>query len=314
MTLANERIVYLNGDYVPESSGLIHFRDRGFVYGDAAFDTARTFNGKIYRLDEHIERLYRSLKYLRIDPGVNADAMAAITQEVVDRNLHLLGPDEDYWVTQRVTRGANFPDGPGARSGATVVVECVPLPLKKRAVLYRDGVDIIISSVRRTPPESLSPSAKMQNYLNLIVAGFDAEGAGERAWPIVLDTRGFLAEGSGSNIFLVTGGKVRTPHAQYVLAGVSRDITVSLCERMGIACSETDLAPYDAVTADEAFITSTSLCICPVGSFNGQALANPATPGPITQRLMDGFTEEVGADFAAQYLRHLPADAAKAIA
>lgn len=304
-TLANERTVYLNGEYVPESNAFVHFRDRGFIYGDAAFDTARTFSGSIYRCEEHIERLFQSLKYLRIDPGLDVAGFTGVTEEVVDRNRHLLGPDDDYWVTQRVSRGSKLPDGPGGRHGPTVIVECVPLPFAERAILYRDGVDIVFPSVRRTPPESLSPNAKMQNYLNLIVAGFDAEDRGERAWPILLDTRGFLAEGSGSNIFIVRNGEVLTPHPQYVLAGISRDVTMRLCAQLDIPCRETDIAPYDATTADEAFITSTSLCICPVGSVNGQPMNDPGIPGPVTKRLIDAFSEEVGVDFTAQYLKHL---------
>ncbi len=305
MNQANERYLYLNGEYVPESRGFVHFRDRGFVFGDAVFDTARTFNGTIYRLDEHLERLFRSLKYLHIDPGLDKAAFKTISQEVLEKNLHLLGPNEDYWVTQRISRGANVHDGP-AEAEPTVIVECNPIPFAKRAILYRDGVEIVVPSVRRTPPESLSPNAKMQNYLNLIVAGLESEGAGPRTWPILLDTRGFLTEGTGSNLFLVREGKLLTPKAAYVLAGVTRAVVIELGARLGIACEETDLALYDAATADEAFISSTSLCICPVASINGQAMANESVPGPVTQRLIDAFAEEVGLDYVGQYLSHLP--------
>ena len=121
---------------------------------------------------------------------------------------------------------------------------------------------------------------------------------------MLLDTRGFIAEGSGSNIFIVRDGEVLTPHPQYVLAGVSRDITIRLCEKLGIPCRETDIAPYDATTCDEAFLTSTSLCICPIGSFTGQPLGHADVPGPITQRLIDAFSEEVGMDYVEQYLAH----------
>lgn len=305
MNLSNERVVYLNGEFVPESRAFIHFRDRGFIFGDAVFDTARTFDGTIFRLEEHLERLMRSLRYLRIDPGLCLDDYAAITEDCLQRNRHLLGPDDDYWVYQRVTRGSSYPDGPGARAEPTVIVECRPLPFAERAVLYRDGVDIRIPSVRRTPPESLSPNAKMNNYLNLVVAGFEAEG--ERAWPILLDTRGFLNEGSGSNVFIVRDGEVLTPKEAYVLAGVTRGVVFELCERLGIPCREADIAPYDGATADEVFISSTSLCICPASGFNGQPVGAGTVPGPVTRRLMDAFSELVRCDYVAQYLKHLPA-------
>src|SRR5215471_15183103 len=123
---ATERFAYFNGQYVPERLVLVPFRDRGFKYGDAVFDTTRTFGHRVFKLAEHVERLYRSLRYLRIDPGLTPAEMIEITGEVVSRNLPLLDPDEDYWVTQRVSRGLDasareiWPD----RQGATVIVEC----------------------------------------------------------------------------------------------------------------------------------------------------------------------------------------------
>jgi hypothetical protein len=159
-TRANERIAYFNGDYVPESQVLVPFRDRSWIFGDGAFDVARTFNGRVFRLEEHVERLYRSLKYLRIDPGLSPAEMIEISREVIGRNVHLLGADEDYWVAQRISRGVQKGDGDlWDHYGPNVIVECSPLPLKARARLFRDGIDVIIPSVRRTPPESLTPRA-----------------------------------------------------------------------------------------------------------------------------------------------------------
>ncbi|MFP6748365.1 MAG: aminotransferase class IV [Alphaproteobacteria bacterium] len=304
-SLLNERVVYLNGEYVPESRATIPISDRGFIYGDAVFDTARTFGGKIYRLREHVERLLRSLRYVQIDPGLSVDRFCAIAEDVVARNAHLLAPDDDYWVFLRVTRGPNYPDGSGGDAGPTVIVTCVPLPLAKRAALFRDGIDVVVPSTRRTPPEALNPAAKTHNYLNLIVAGLETRKSAPDAWPVLLDTRGFLTEGSGSNIFLVQDGHVRTPKAQYVLAGVSRSVAMDLCRDLGIGIAEDDLSPYDAATADEAFITSTSLCLCPMASFNGGAIGNGAVPGPVTAKLMEAYRAEVKTDYVAQYLRHL---------
>ena len=304
-SLSNERVVYLNGEFVPESRATISISDRGFIYGDAVFDTARTFGGKIYRLREHVERLMRSLRYVQIDPGLDADKFCAISEQVVERNAHLLGPSDDYWVILRVTRGPNNPDGTGDGEEPTVIVTCVPLPLAKRASLFRDGIEVVVPSTRRTPPECLNPAAKTHNYLNLVVAGLETQKSAPDAWPVLLDTRGFLTEGSGSNIFLVHGGKVRTPKAQYVLAGVSRAVTLDLCRGLSIEIQEDDLSPYDAATADEAFITSTSLCLCPMGKFNGRPVADGTVPGPVTARLMEAYKAEVKTDYVAQYLGHL---------
>lgn len=304
--LANERVVYLNGAYVPESRATVHINDRGFIFGDAVFDTARTFRGVPYRMKAHVDRLMRSLRYLRIDPGLSAAEITAISEEVIARNRHLLGPQDDYWVFQRITRGPAFGAGPDGRTGATVIVLCVPLPFATRAPLFRDGIDVVIPATRRVSPDALSPNAKTNNYLNLIVAAQESEHAGGGTWPILLDHRGFLCEGSGSNIFLVRDGEVTTPLEQYVLAGISRAVVIELCAKLGIPCREADLAPFDIATADEAFITSTSLCMCPVRAFNGEPVAEPALPGPVTRRLMDAFAEEVGHDFVAQYMAHMP--------
>ena len=301
----NERTVYLNGEYVPESRAVIHISDRGFIFGDAAFDTARTFGGNIFRLKDHIERLYRSLRYLLIDPGLSPAELTAITEDVVERNRSLLGPDDDYWVMQRISRGSNFPGEPGSTEGPTVAVLCNTLPLKARASLFRGGVDVAFPPTRRTPPECLDPNAKLHNYLNLIVAENEVQAANPGAWTILLDTRGFLNEGNGSNIFIVRDGIVTTPRERYVLPGVSRKVALELCLELAIPFREADISPYDAANAQEAFITSTSLCICPVRSFQSRAIGKGEIPGPVTKRLMDGFAEKVGCDYVAQYLRHL---------
>ena len=173
---SNERIAYFNGEFVPESEVVIPFRDRGFLLGDAIFDTARTFDGKVFRLREHVERLFRSLKYADIDPGLSIDDFVRISEEVIERNRHFLSADEDYWVTQRVTRGTNVVGGDLWQSGGpTVIVECTPLPLKARAHLFRDGIDVMFPSMRRVAPDSLSPNVKSHNYLNLVLA--DRESA-----------------------------------------------------------------------------------------------------------------------------------------
>ena len=136
------------------------------------------------------------------------------------------------------------------------------------------------------------------------MADLEAKAQDPEAWSVLLDADGHLAEGIGSNIFLVRDGAVMTPHERWVLPGVSRAAVIELCGELGIACRESDLDLYDAATADEIFMTSTSLCICPVRSIGGRQLAAPI-PGPITRRLSAAYSERVGCDFVAQYLAHL---------
>ncbi len=303
---ANERVAWFNGAFVPEREVMIPFRDRSWLYGDGAFDMTRTFDGRIFRIKEHIDRFYRSLRYLRIDPGMGPAEMAALSEEIVERNDHLRAQGGDWWVGQRVSRGVNAVGDEGwEHTGPNVVIEMMPLPLKARAKMYRDGATVVVPPVRRTAPDMLSPRAKTHNYLNMIVAEQPVKAADPDAWAVLLDENGNLAEGIGSNIFIVRDGALQTPREKFVLPGVSRQMTMDMARKLGIGCEERDTDMFDAATADEMFLTSTSLCILPVSRFNGQAVADGKIPGPVTKRVIDAYVAEVGCDFTAQYLKHL---------
>ena len=309
---ANQRIAYYNGEYLPEGEIRIPFRDRGFLYGDGAFDMTRTFGGEIFKLREHVERLYRSLKALRIDAGLTEEQMTEITREVLRRNAHFLSERTDYWVAQRISRGvAAVGDEGWDEHGATVIVECLPLPLKARATYYRDGVDLVLSPIRRTAPDMLTPRAKTLNYLNLISANMAAthptrdSAEPDNLYTVLLDVHGNLAEGLGANLFLVIDGECFTPREQFVLPGVSRQTAMELARAQDIPMIEKDLDLHDAYNADEIFLTSTSMCIVPVRSFCGAPVGDATVPGPITKRLSDAYVDFVDFDFVAQYLKHL---------
>jgi branched-chain amino acid aminotransferase len=304
--LSNQRIAYFNGKYVPEREVVIPFRDRSFTRGDGVFDMTRSFDGRIFKIKEHVERLYRSLKYLKIDPGLSPAEMVRISEAVLDRNRHLLGKDEDYWIGQRVSRGVEAVGDEGwEHTGPNVIVECIPLPLKQRAKLYRDGMHVIVPATRRVAPSMLSPRAKMHQYLNLVVGDMEAKAADPEAWSVLLDENGNLAEGTGSNIFLVRDGAIATPQERYVLPGVSRATAIDLARGLGLSVREADLDLYDATTADEIFVTSTSLVVCPVSRFNGRPVGDGKVPGPITKKITDAYVKLVEYDFVRQYTRHL---------
>ena len=299
-----EPIVFFNGKIEPESQVGISIRDRGYLYGDAVFDAARTFNGTPFRLKEHIHRLYDSLRYLRINPGIEPIEMENWSRRVVEHNYELLPPGQDMWVMQRISRGIE-PILPSDVMRPTVLIETHPIPFARRASLYRDGAAIFTPSVPRVPPRFVSPRAKTHNYLNLILGDLEAAASDPNAWSVLLDESGNLTEGRGSNIFLVKDGVVATPKGQYVLEGITRGVAISLAEGLDMPVEERDLDLYDAYTADEAFLTSTSLCICPISSFNGTPIAGGQAPGAITRRLMDAFSDTAGMDFEEQYLAHL---------
>ena len=300
--MSTERVAYVNGEILPESQASVSINDRGFLYGDAVFDTTRTFNGEIFRLEQHLDRFYESLRYMRIDSPVDKAEMKEITLKILDKNLEILPEGDDYWVSQRVSRGVRgLPGG----MKPTIVIECFPLPLQERAEYYRDGIKMITSSIRRTAPESLSPRAKMHNYINLIQAELEVQSQDSRALALLLDVNGNLCEGHGANIFLVNKGVIYTPREQFVLAGISRQVIIELADNLGYEIKETDLDVFDAYTADEIFVTSTSFCICPVSMINGLQVKSKTVPGDVTLELQTAYSKLVKMDFVKQYLDKL---------
>jgi branched-chain amino acid aminotransferase len=300
------RLAWFNGQFMPEHQVLIPFRDRGWRYGDGAFDMTRTFNGRPFRLKEHVDRFYRSLRYLRLDPGTSPQQMIDISEQLVACNEPLRAASGDWWVGQRVSRGVDpIGDELPAHPGPNVVVECTPLPLKARARMFRDGLDVWTPAQRRIAPDMLSPRAKTHNYLNMIVAEQSVKALDPEAWAVLLDINGNLAEGIGSNIFIVHDSKLYTPGERYVLPGISRQMTLDLARKLAIPAIERDIDLFDAANAEEMFLTSTSLCIAPVRTFNGALVGDGRVPGLITKRLTDAYIAEVGCDFVKQYLDRL---------
>jgi branched-chain amino acid aminotransferase len=144
---ANERVAWFNGEFMAESEVRIPFRDSSWVYGDGGFDMTRSFGHRLFKVKEHVDRLYRSLKYLRIDPGFGPAKMCALTEELFERNRHLLGPDDDDWVGQRVSRGVKETDGDNLDyHGPNIVLECSPLPFVQRAKLFKEGIRVVVPS------------------------------------------------------------------------------------------------------------------------------------------------------------------------
>src|SRR5262249_39476158 len=169
-------------------------------------------------------------------------------------------------------------------------LECSPLPLMQRAKLFKHGIRVVIPSHRRVPPDSLTPRAKTHNYLNLIVANQEVQSLDAEAWALLLDVNGNLCEGMGSNIFTVRNGEIQTPREKFVLPGVSRQTVIDLAAEAGVPLRETDIDLYDAYNAEEIFLTSTSLCLCPVTRVNGVQIGPEGQVwGPVTERLAQAY-------------------------
>jgi branched-chain amino acid aminotransferase len=290
--------VWVNGSYLPRSQATLSFMDSGFRSSDVVFDTSRTFDGKIYRLGEHIERLMRSLRYLRIDPGYSAGELEALTRAVAERNGPNRPSGDDYFITQIITRGQGF--RANLATDPTVAIWIDPITWSIFAPLYRDGVHLIIPKTRAYAPDQVDPKIKHYNRLNFVLAELEATDIDPQAFALLLDQHGNVAEAVNiGNFFVVTDGVLRTPSDRNVLQGISRQTVFELAKDLGIRVIEEDLQPYDVYTADEAFVTNSNHCICPVGRVDFRRIGL-GVPGQVTGQLLTAWSERVGLDIVQQ--------------
>jgi branched-chain amino acid aminotransferase len=301
----DDAVVYLNGEFVAERDAKVPVFDRGFNAGEGVYDVTRSYGHKLFRLKDHIDRLYRSLRYCRIDCGIAPGEMERLSLEVFERNQRFLGIDDDFAVWQVVSRGMHQ-NAVRLKSGGrpTVAIFCLPVGFSAFARQYIEGALLVTPSTRRIPPQSLEAKAKVTNKMNHVIALHEAQMVDPRCMPLMLDIDGNISETHLANFFFVADGKLHTPTERNVLAGVTRRAVIDLARDMGIETVEGDFTPYDVYNADEAFTCSTSPTIVPVKSLNNVAFG--AMPGPLTLRLMKAWIALVGVDFVSQALSHLP--------
>ncbi|MBM3935449.1 MAG: branched-chain amino acid aminotransferase [SAR202 cluster bacterium] len=290
-------ISYCNGEWMPYSKIKIEPGDRGFTIGDVVYDVERTFNGKGFKLEEHIDRLYRSLKFARIDAGVSRDEMLRITQDVIKKNEHLRKDVGDFAIMQFVTRGPGYfawKSGP-----ATVCVKISPVDFKLFAPGYTTGMKGAFARTRALPSDVLDSKVKHFSRMHFAMAELEANDTDPGAWPLILDTDGNLTEGSRYNVFIVTDGVIRTGGDKNLLQGVSRGTVFELARQLNIPAVSEDLQPYDVYTADEVFFASTSYCVLPVTSVDRRPVGT-GKPGKIVNQLLAAWSEKVGVDIVGQ--------------
>jgi branched-chain amino acid aminotransferase len=278
--------------------------DSGFNAGDGVYDVTRTFRHKPFKLREHTERLFRSLRYTRIDCGMSLEEMERTTLEVLERNKPLLGENEDCALWQVVSRGVRSSTGNRVSGRATVTVYSVIVNFPEFASFYVEGAPLIIPSTRRIPPQCLESKAKITNKMNHNMAAFEAKQVDPRAIPLMLDIDGNLSETSAHNFFLVIDGKLCTPTDRNVLGGITKVVIFDLAKQLGVEIVDGNYTPYDLYNAEEAFLASTSPTFVPVRTVNGAKIGNGA-PGPVTVRLIAAWNKMVGMDIVDQALSHL---------
>ncbi|MCY3757030.1 MAG: aminotransferase class IV [Acidobacteria bacterium] len=297
-----QRQVYVNGEMVPEEEARISIFDSAVLIGDSVIETARTFHHKLFRWPEHRDRLLRSIKAARMNFSLTTEELDRVTRKFLEDNLPTLEDGDEGGVGHLVSRGRMGLVLPPTES--TFVMYFYPLStgLKAKAHYYDKGLHVVTPPTRHMHPLTIDPKIKYRSRLHFSLADAEARLVDPDALPLMLDHQGNLAEGTGWNFFVVNRGEVLTPSERNILQGVSRLTTIELARGLGMTVKETDIQPYHATTADEAFMTSTSLCMMPVTRFNGQPIGD-GRPGPCTLRLIERWKEYVDFDFVAHAKR-----------
>ena len=298
---ATSHLVYVNGAFVAAGEAKISIFDAAVMLGDTVTESTRTFAHKPFKLAEHIDRLYKSLKVTRIDPGMSPAEMTELSLRVLEMNLSKVMPAMDLWLVHNISRGLFIPgaDPTKARSQATIIIHTAPLILTDWARFYTEGCHAVTPFSRAVPPEALDARIKNRSRMAYTLAEMEVKLVDPQAQSILLDIHGNVAENKGGNFLIVSEGVLKTPHARSALAGVSRATILELAAQLAIPVAVTDFQPYDIYTAEEAFFTSTPYCIMPATKFNGLPVGDGHV-GAVTQRLLAAWSELVGVDIVAQ--------------
>lgn len=281
------RNIWLDGKIVDESDAKISVFDHGLLYGDGIFEGIRFYNGRVFRLTEHIERLYLSAKALLLKmPWTLEEVCEATLQTIRANNLN------DGYVRLVVTRGiGDLGLNPYLCPNPSMFIIASGITLYP-AELYENGLEVVTCSTRRPTPASLSPQVKSLNYLNNVMAKVEALKAGAKEG-LMLNEQGYVAECTGDNVFVVKKGEVITPPvSDGSLDGITRQVIFELCSELGISIRERSMARYDIYTADESFLTGTAAETIPMVKLDEREIGD-GKPGPISLRLIEAYRQKV---------------------
>ena len=280
-------MIYIDGRFYEKDEAKISVYDHGLLYGDGVFEGIRVYGGRAFRLAEHLERLYRSAKAIMLEIPLSMEEMEGALNE----SVRVTGKRDGY-IRLIVTRGVgNLGLNPAQcrRPSVIIIVDDIQL---YPAEYYAKGISVITSSLRRVGLDCLDPRIKSLNYLNNILARMEAQRAGCLE-AIILNREGYVAECSGDNVFVVRGGVLHTPSAEYgALDGITKRIVIGIAHDLGIKTVEGALAQYDLYTSEECFLTGTGAEIMPVISIDGRVIGD-GTPGQLTKMLISAFRKEI---------------------
>jgi branched-chain amino acid aminotransferase len=275
--------VYINGKLYDKADAKISVYDHGLLYGDGVFEGIRVYDGKVFRLKEHVERLFESAKAIKLEIPLSREQMAKAIQDTVNANNKKNG-----YIRPVVTRGSGYLGlDPRKTSDPQVIIIVDDISLYPPE-LYDNGMEIATVATIRNHPAALNPRIKSLNYLNNILAKIEGiqQGCLES---LMLNHKGEIAECTGDNIFLVKNGALRTPPIDAgVLEGITRNAVIGLAKEARIPVAETSLTRHDVFVADECFLTGTAAEIIPIVKCDGRAIG-AGRPGPITKQLREAF-------------------------
>ena len=279
--------IYIDGKYYDKADAKVSVFDHGLLYGDGIFEGIRIYNGKVFRLKEHIERFYESAKAIILEILMTKEEMKAAVEDAVKVNER-----KDGYIRLVITRGeGSLGLDPASCKKATVIIIVSDIQLYPKEY-YEKGIALVTVTSRRIPSECLDPRIKSLNYLNNIMAKLEAKQAGCLE-AVMLNTQGFVAECTADNIFIVKEGRLLTPSVYHgALEGITRQTVMEIAEKIGIKSEETTLAPYDLYTADECFLTGTGAEIVPVVKIDGRVIGD-GVPGKVTKMLVENFKKYV---------------------
>jgi len=302
--MGKERMVFFNGKFIPESEARISIYDSALMFGDMVFEMTRSFNKKQFKLKEHLERLFASIKYVRIPLNMTMKEMEEKVYETIEKNEPAFKPDDEHRVMIDISRGllSIYQGIVGIPKGPNVIIADFPLrwTVSSMGHLYDNGINAVIPSQRAIPAYLLESKVKNRSRLHYLMANIEVSAyKGDNNWALLLDTDGFIAEGTGDNFFIVKDKKMVTPEPRNILRGISRGYIFELADQLGLECIEKNIEPYDVYTSDEAFMTGTPFCILPVTSLNGERIGYRKM-GEITGKLLEIWSKNVGVDIIKQ--------------
>jgi branched-chain amino acid aminotransferase len=277
----------LNGEIVPIAEARVSVLDRGFLWGDGVYEVTPCFHGRPFRLDQHIDRLFTSLRFVGMSLGLSRDDLAAATLELVDRNRDVTSSHPvcrvGHWVTRGIEEWVPLQE---RHADTTLCILVQPVGRTLAPEEYLAGVRLRVVPTRRSPSSVLDPRVKTTSRMNPIIA--EMEGSTGGAMALMLDMDGHVAEGPTFNFFLVSEGRLVTPNVQHVLPGITRRAVLELAAELGIPTSEANLSSYELATANEFFVTASTWGVLPVASVDRFA-PRDAVPGGVTMRLIDAL-------------------------